>query len=119
MSGIITFLLTKTGLARTLAVWVCGFFIAWGIIDEEKAKTVWVPELALALVALAGRAFEKKKDQGTMAVQDTVGAKPDGWAGPKTAAAIKDIDQASRPASSDAFRHKVHLARRSGGFYKG
>ena len=119
MNKLLTFLLTKTGLARTLAAWVCSFFIAWGIIDEDKAKNVWVPEVALVIVALAGRFLEKKKDEGTKVIQDVVGAKPDGWAGPRTAAAVKDIDLASRPAAADSFRHKVHIARRSGGFFKG
>lgn len=119
MNGLVTFLLTKTGLARTLVLWICGLLIGWGIITKEKADSVWVPELTALVVALVGRALEKKKDEGTKAIQDTVGAKPDGWAGPKTAAAVKDIDKASRPSTPESFRRNVHAARRSGGFFKG
>ncbi len=69
MNKLFAFLLTKTGLARTLVVWICGFFIAWGIIDKDKADNVWVPELTAVVVALVGRYLERKKDEGTKELQ--------------------------------------------------
>lgn len=83
MKTIAAFLLTKTGILRYLIGIAASALIGWGALKtENKEAAIGAGTTLVTLVATA--LIEKKKDDDTKALQEDVGAKPDGWAGPQT-----------------------------------
>ena len=83
MKSIVAFLLTKTKILRLVAFVAVGWLISAGVIKDGDKSQVG-EALAVVLVGAASLLIEHKKDNGTKVIQEEVGAKPDGWAGPQT-----------------------------------
>lgn len=99
MKSIISFILTKTKILRLLAFIAAGWIVGSGVITEEQKPQIG-EALAIVLTGAASLLIEKKKEDDTKLLQEDIGAKPDGWAGPQT-------------------RNDVSAQTRRGGFMKG
>lgn len=95
----LTFLLTKTRLARLIATGIAALLISWGWVKSSDKEVVG-GAVATILVAAGSALIEKKKDEDAKEVQDEVEAKPDGWVGPETKIAIRRKVEAARRAAN-------------------
>jgi len=83
----ISFILTRTKLLRLLVFAIAGWLVGSGVISEGDKGQIGEAAL-IVLTGAISLAIEKKKDSDAAKAQEDVGAKPDGWFGPKSRASI-------------------------------
>lgn len=113
MNRLFSFILTKTKLLRLVAFLIVGWLVGAGFITEGDKSQV-AEALLIVLTGIASFAIEAKKDTDAAKAQKEIGAKPDGWIGPKTR---QEILFQTRAAA--AVRHEMQTGVRRGGFFKG
>jgi hypothetical protein len=96
MNKILIWVLTRTTLARTIAATVAGLVVGWLGLTEDQTNLL-VSSITMIIVALASHFIETRKAEGVKEIQEDVGAKQDGYAGPETKKAVRKGIHGGRP----------------------
>lgn len=117
MNKVIGFLLTRTKLLRFVAVLACGWLVGSGVIAEKDRPQIEAAVLVV-LTGVVSLWIEGKKDAGAKRAQEEIGAKPDGWFGPRSQEQLRKTIPGGEYNPAAEIRKAVPVHGR-GGLFKG
>lgn len=96
LTAAIVFVMTRTKLVRSLAVFIAGLFVGYLGLTADQIEMV-VSALVILITAGISLLVETKNAQGVKEIQADAGTIQDGYAGPKTQKAVRQGIHGGRP----------------------